>query len=258
METGYERMRSGQMDMPHERGMGFRHSMMGRERMNTKGWRGLMFRLGSWIQRWAERGAQPFYRAGERAQEWAESGQSSAMRMGSRMQDMADPRGRWNRYGHPGQERPMWRERTSMMDYPMSGPDYPEAYYDEMGMEGGYNPGRFYTGYRYTGMGRQRMNRQGMMRGPKNYRRSDERIREDVCEMLSQGYFDARDMEVHVENGEVTLSGSARSREAKRLAEDMADDIGGVMQVHNQLRVHDHERTGERGNGHGAERRMQS
>jgi osmotically-inducible protein OsmY len=75
-------------------------------------------------------------------------------------------------------------------------------------------------------------------RGPKGYRRSDDRIREDLCDMLCEhGGIDARDVEVQIVNGEVTLLGFVRSRQEKRLAEDLAEDVSGVRDVHNQLRV---------------------
>lgn len=75
-------------------------------------------------------------------------------------------------------------------------------------------------------------------RGPRGYRRSDERIREDVCEMLTDDpYIDASDMEVHVKDCEVTLTGTVSSREEKRRAEDLAERISGVKDVHNTLRV---------------------
>jgi len=75
-------------------------------------------------------------------------------------------------------------------------------------------------------------------KGPKGYRRSDERIREDVCDLLSDNpKVDASDIEVSVENGEVTLSGTVRSRDDKRRAEYVADAIGGVRDVHNRLRI---------------------
>ncbi|MCW5851474.1 MAG: BON domain-containing protein [Anaerolineae bacterium] len=75
-------------------------------------------------------------------------------------------------------------------------------------------------------------------RGPKNYQRSDERILEDVCERLTQhGQVDASEIEVRVENGAVTLSGTVDSRQAKHMAEDAADSVSGVRDVHNQLRV---------------------
>lgn len=78
-------------------------------------------------------------------------------------------------------------------------------------------------------------------RGPKGYVRSDERIREDVCDVLADHpWIDASEIEVQVKGGEVFLSGSVPSREEKRLAEDVIESISGVKEVSNQLRVHRH------------------
>jgi hypothetical protein len=75
-------------------------------------------------------------------------------------------------------------------------------------------------------------------RGPKGYRRSDERIHEDICDRLTDDWrIDASEMEIAVQNGEVMLSGMVRSREDKRRAEDMVENIPGVRDVHNNLRV---------------------
>jgi BON domain len=75
-------------------------------------------------------------------------------------------------------------------------------------------------------------------RGPKGYRRGDERIREDLCERLTEdAHIDASEMEVAVANGEITLSGAVRSREEKRHAEDLAEMVSGAREVHNNLRV---------------------
>lgn len=74
-------------------------------------------------------------------------------------------------------------------------------------------------------------------KGPKGYRRSDERIREDVSERIARSAIEADDVEVKVENGEVTLSGTVNSREDKRRLEDLAEDVFGVDEVHNSLRV---------------------
>jgi osmotically-inducible protein OsmY len=72
-------------------------------------------------------------------------------------------------------------------------------------------------------------------RGPKGYRRSDERIQEDLSEELTQDTgIDASEIEVTVQAGEVTLKGTVDSRETKRRAEDLAEGISGVRQVHNQ------------------------
>ena len=51
-------------------------------------------------------------------------------------------------------------------------------------------------------------------RGPKNYKRSDERIREDVCDRLSDdGMVDASEIEVKVSGAEVTLDGTVTTVE---------------------------------------------
>jgi osmotically-inducible protein OsmY len=77
-------------------------------------------------------------------------------------------------------------------------------------------------------------------RGPRGYTRSDERIREDVSDRLSDDWrVDASDIEVKVEAGEVTLNGTVRNRDDKRRAEDLADDCSGVKHVQNNLRIKD-------------------
>ena len=75
-------------------------------------------------------------------------------------------------------------------------------------------------------------------RGPKGYRRSDERIREDVNDRLTEhAYLDASDIDVSVKEGEVTLSGKVFDRTDKRLAEDVAESVTGVKNVQNNLRT---------------------
>ena len=75
-------------------------------------------------------------------------------------------------------------------------------------------------------------------KGPKNYTRSEERIREDVSDQLSDDSFlDASAIEVSVKDGEVTLNGSVESRYSKHRAEDLAEDVTGVKDVQNNLRV---------------------
>jgi hypothetical protein len=75
-------------------------------------------------------------------------------------------------------------------------------------------------------------------RGPKGYQRSDERLKEEVCEQLTADPdVDASDIEVSVQNGEVTLEGTVHTRNMKRAAEDCVDAISGVQQAHNRLRV---------------------
>lgn len=74
--------------------------------------------------------------------------------------------------------------------------------------------------------------------GPKGYRRTDERIHEDVCEALSRDpYVDASEMEVKVNDGVVTLEGEISSRQMKHRAENCADSCSGVKDVENHLKV---------------------
>jgi osmotically-inducible protein OsmY len=74
--------------------------------------------------------------------------------------------------------------------------------------------------------------------GPSGWRRSDERINEEINERLAQhGQIDATNMIVSVTSGEVILSGSVNSRLEKRLAEDVAESCSGVREVQNNLRV---------------------
>jgi osmotically-inducible protein OsmY len=75
-------------------------------------------------------------------------------------------------------------------------------------------------------------------KGPKNYSRTDERIKEDINDRLSDDPFiDASDIDVTVNSGEVTLTGTVDERSAKRRAEDLAEAVSGVKNVENRIRV---------------------
>ncbi|KAA2237005.1 BON domain-containing protein [Salinarimonas soli] len=98
-------------------------------------------------------------------------------------------------------------------------------------------------------------------RGPKGYRRSDERILEDVSDRLMEDpHVDARAIEVRVEEGEITLEGTVGSRWEKRHSEDIAEAVSGVSHVQNNLRVRENtafgkeemspERQPDEGRGH--------
>jgi len=75
-------------------------------------------------------------------------------------------------------------------------------------------------------------------RGPRDYQRSDTRIREEICDrMTDDPMLDASQISVEVRDGEVILTGSVTSRDQKRRAEDVADRVSGAKDVTNQLRV---------------------
>ena len=83
---------------------------------------------------------------------------------------------------------------------------------------------------------------------PKGYVRSDARIFEDVCEMLSDhGDIDASDIEVTVDEGDVILRGTVRSRWARWYSEDLVANVRGVRDVINELRIARDEQGRERG-----------
>jgi hypothetical protein len=75
-------------------------------------------------------------------------------------------------------------------------------------------------------------------RGPKNYKRSDDRISDEVHQALTDDpWLDASQITVTVSAGEVTLAGTVENREARRRAERLVEDISGVSHVQNDLRM---------------------
>ncbi|MFZ5482295.1 MAG: BON domain-containing protein [Myxococcota bacterium] len=74
-------------------------------------------------------------------------------------------------------------------------------------------------------------------RGPKSYTRSDDRIKDDICDrLMGNTGIDAENIDVNVKNGEVTLTGTVRNRDDKRRIEDIVENVLGVKDVHNQIR----------------------
>jgi hypothetical protein len=76
-------------------------------------------------------------------------------------------------------------------------------------------------------------------KGPKNYKRSRERILDDVAEALTrEPELDAGEVTVEVtDERDVVLGGEVGHKADKRLAEDLVADVVGVRDVHNNIRV---------------------
>jgi len=75
-------------------------------------------------------------------------------------------------------------------------------------------------------------------RSPKGYTRSDERIREDVCEaLMRQGEIDPSEIEIEVKDGIVTLQGTIESRQAKHRLESKLESILSVKDIENRLQI---------------------
>ena len=84
-------------------------------------------------------------------------------------------------------------------------------------------------------------------RGPRSYKRSDERLYEEICErMMQNGNLDASDINVEVKNSEVVLTGTVSDRRAKRLAENIVNSVYSVRDVHNQLQLQEQQNTPQR------------
>jgi osmotically-inducible protein OsmY len=75
-------------------------------------------------------------------------------------------------------------------------------------------------------------------RTPQFHRRTDDKIHEEIWELLANNPdLDASEIELHVEGGEVTLTGTVESRDAKWLTEDLVTSVTGVREVNNRLKV---------------------
>ena len=75
-------------------------------------------------------------------------------------------------------------------------------------------------------------------KGPQGYKRSDDRIAEDINEAMTRDHsLDATNISVEVKDGEVVLKGTVSDRESKRCAEELAESCSGVIDVQNQIRI---------------------
>lgn len=121
------------------------------------------------------------------------------------------------------------------------GPGYESGYGSSYGSRSGgstMSEGQGFGGGSFENSSGRRGQGQFSGRGPKGYRRSDERIKEEVCEALTSDHdVDASEIEVSVSEGLVTLKGTVEDRQTKRMAEECAERVSGVIDVQNELRV---------------------
>jgi osmotically-inducible protein OsmY len=80
-------------------------------------------------------------------------------------------------------------------------------------------------------------------RGPKGYRRSDARLTEIICDLLTDSpEIDASEVAVEVRDCDVTLEGSVPLRRMKYAIEDLVAGVSGVDEIHNRITVIEPER----------------
>lgn len=202
-------------------------------------------RGGPYARRWSQGGRQQDRRnaSGKQYKDGFYTGDDDMGRYGAGYGDVEERRGR----GDP-QGRQVFGQNQSGQHYGGFNPGSDGRY----GGPGGYVGAGGYGDYglqkqssrgiaaRHYGGGfaipRQSEGHRG--KGPKGYQRSDDRIREDVNDRLTDDdTLDAADIEVKVKDCEVTLSGFVQDRADRRLAEDCAEAVSGVKHVQNNIRV---------------------
>lgn len=227
-------------------GRGYGQSYEGGYQMNT-GYGGSQYGGRNY-----ERGSQGSYgnsydqgnydqgRYGNYPQQSGRYGQNESFRNGMSREQYGTPESSpWNQGNYPGNQELRGQY----------GQQFGQQYGQQYGQREGSNRG---MGSYNTNTGSSRsesslgINEQGSLygsgphkgKGPRGYQRSEERIKEDINDRLSDdGQLDASDIEVEVKDNSVILSGSVNSREAKRRAEDLAESISGVHNVENRLHV---------------------
>jgi hypothetical protein len=119
----------------------------------------------------------------------------------------------------------------------------------DLGEGGGFSEERYGRSHGSHDSYRRSVRQSGQHRGngPQSYTRADERIREDICDRLTDdGDVDARYINVAVDHGVVMLEGSVTDRAMKYDAEECSWSVSGVKDVDNRIRV---DRSPERRNG---------
>ena len=119
-------------------------------------------------------------------------------------------------------------ERDPSRAYPPPHFEFDEngAYYESEPMQDHSETYANYAGSSYIG------------KGPKGYKRSDDRLREEVCETLAQHpEIDASEVEVSVEESTVLLTGSVPERRMKYLDEAAIEKVWGIEDIVNQIKV---------------------
>jgi osmotically-inducible protein OsmY len=87
-------------------------------------------------------------------------------------------------------------------------------------------------------------------RMPRSYTRSDERVREDICERLAaEPRVDAADVSVHVRDSRVVLEGTVPERRMKYVIEDIAAECLRANDVDNRITVVRDRQSGSTGAG---------
>jgi hypothetical protein len=135
---------------------------------------------------------------------------------------------RWSKpVGYPKDEDDDWREWDRARSVSASNLNgYPGA------------SGKTREGRKWFNHSQNEQKRNFVGKGPKGYRRSDNRVYEEVCEtLLRSPDVDAHQVSVRVNEGTVVLEGWVDGRQAKKIAEYIIEDLPGVEDVRNELLI---------------------
>lgn len=146
------------------------------------------------------------------------------------------------------QQSERWRQGSWDEPYQQRPDQYGQPYgqqrsqqYSQYGQPYGYGP---------EARGQQQDYQGFRGRGPKGYSRSDERIKEDICERLSQdSRIDASEISVECRGGMVMLEGTVEDRATKHRVEDLVDACSGVKDIQNHLGIGSGQRETEQPTG---------
>jgi hypothetical protein len=132
-----------------------------------------------------------------------------------------------------------WRPEESSRERQQYGRQYESQSFDQP-----YPPG-FQGDFGSSQRGRSGFGREGYAesgvhrgKGPKGYTRSDERLKEVICEKLTDDpMIDASEISIEVTGQTVKLTGTVDDRSTKYEIEELVERCGGVQDIDNQLRV---------------------
>lgn len=83
------------------------------------------------------------------------------------------------------------------------------------------------------------------LRGPQGYRRSDERIREVLTDLITDDrMIDSRDLSIRVADGEVMIHGYVPDRTTEQRIYRIIEAVPGVKKVRNELKLNPHANDG--------------
>jgi osmotically-inducible protein OsmY len=186
------------------------------------------------------RGTEGYGRGRESGETWGGSRYLSDSRQGSYREGQRDYQGsryQGSRYGSGG----------------YTGSDYGSSW-ERQGQGSGYQGSRYgsggYTGSDYGSSWERQGQGSHRGKGPKGYERSDDRLKEIICERLSDDPdIDASEITVTVSGGVVKLTGTVESRADKYQVEELIERCGGVKDIDNQLRAQSSQSPGSTSTG---------